>query len=237
MGDPFVSVIIPTLNEEKYIQVALNALKNQDYKGKYEIIISDGGSKDSTLKIARKYADKIVVTKNKGPASGRNAGAKAASGDILLFIDADTLLLFNGLTEIVKAFKNGVIVGATCPVIPLSHQAKDFAIYWFYTQFAKTSIKFKRVHIAGICCAYKKKAFEEAGGFDEGLIFSEDMDFSRRISKLGDVAFTDKTIALTSTRRFERWGRTRGAGKYLAFYLNYLLRGKSVALKYFKPIR
>lgn len=233
----FISVIIPTLNEEKYLEATLKAIRNQDYKGRYEIIVADGGSKDKTIRIAKKYADKAVVTKKKGPSAGRNAGAREAKGDVLLFVDADTLLLFNGLTEFSKVFKKKNIVGATCPVIPLSHKAKDFAIYWFYTQFAKTSIKVNRVHIAGICCAYRKDFFEKAGGFPEDIIFSEDYDFSRRVSKLGKIAFVDKTIALTSTRRFEKWGRTKGAGKYVGFYLNYLLHGKSIKPKHFKPVR
>jgi glycosyltransferase involved in cell wall biosynthesis len=119
-----VSIIIPTLNEEKYIESTLKALKNQDYKGKYEMIVADGLSKDNTVKIAKKYVDKVVLVKEKGIAKGRNAGAKVAKGNILLFIDADTILLFNGLTELIEPFKRKNIVGVTCPIIPISQKQK-----------------------------------------------------------------------------------------------------------------
>jgi glycosyltransferase involved in cell wall biosynthesis len=60
-----VSVIVPTYNEERYIKFCILALKNQDYNGEYEIIVSDGGSKDNTVKIARKLADKVIICKKK----------------------------------------------------------------------------------------------------------------------------------------------------------------------------
>ena len=91
----FISIIIPTLNEEKYIENTLKALKNQDYNGKYEIIVADGMSKDRTVKIAQKYADKVIKVKKPGISAGRNAGAGIAKGGIFLFIDADTIVFPN----------------------------------------------------------------------------------------------------------------------------------------------
>ena len=233
---PFISVIIPTLNEEKYIEFTLKSIKNQDYKGRYKIIVADSRSKDKTVKIAKKYADKVITVKKRGPAAGRNAGAKVAKGEILLFVDADTILLFNALSEFEKAFRKKNVVGATCPILPISPKAKDFFIYWIYTQFAKASIKTKTPQIAGICCAYRKSIFEKIGGFNEKLRFSEDLDFSKKVSKYGKIVFVESTLALTSPRRFEAWGRTKAAAKYIKFYLNYLLTGKVDGKKY-KPIR
>lgn len=218
-----ISVIIPTLNEEKYIESTLKALKNQDYEGKYEIIVADEMSKDKTVEIAKKYADKVVKVKRKGTSVGRNEGAKAARGEILLFIDADTAFLFNGLTEIAKAFKKGV-VGVTCPVIPLSAKSRDFAIFWIYNQFAKASLKTNKPQIAGGCCAYRKEAFEKVGGFDEKLKFGEDYDLSERISRLGKLVFIESTFALTSPRRMEAWGGLKVAKEYLTKYVKYLVR-------------
>ena len=234
MRKPFISVIIPTLNEEKYIESTLKSVKNQDYK-KYEIIVADGKSRDKTVKIAKKYADRIVIVRKKGPAAGRNAGAKIAKGKILLFLDADTILLFNALTEFAKAFKANV-VGATCPIVPISSKARDFILYWFYDQFAKASIRAKTPQIAGVCCAYRKDAFEKVDGFNEKLKFSEDIDLSKRIGKLGKIVFIEKTLALTSTRRFEKLGLATAARNHLELYLNYLLTGR-VKGKNYRPIR
>jgi cellulose synthase/poly-beta-1,6-N-acetylglucosamine synthase-like glycosyltransferase len=232
-----ISIIIPTLNEEKYIESTLKSLKNQDYNGKYEIIVADGMSKDKTVKIARKYADKVALVKKKGIAEGRNEGAKVAKGDILLFIDADTILLFNGLTELIKPFKKKNVVGVTCPILPLSPKAQDFALYWSYNLFVKRSIKSKKAKIPGICCVYRREAFEKLGGFNEHLDTLEDLNLSERISKLGKIVMVNTTLVLTSHRRIERWGRFNSIKKYLKLYLNYLIRGKVMSTKEYEPIR
>jgi glycosyltransferase involved in cell wall biosynthesis len=237
MSDLMISIIIPTLNEEKYIESTLKSLRNQDYKGNYEIIVADGISKDNTVKIARKYADKVVLVKKKGIAEGRNEGVKVAKGDILLFIDADTILLFNGLTELTKPFKKKNVVGVTCPILPLSSNAKDFALYWSYNLFVKRSIKSKKAKIPGICCVYRRKEFEKLGGFNEKLDTLEDLNFSEKISKLGKIVMIDTTLVLTSHRRIEKWGRFNSIKKYLKLYLNYVIRGKVMNTKEYGQIR
>jgi glycosyltransferase involved in cell wall biosynthesis len=123
---PFVSVIIPTLNEEKYIETTLLSIKNQDYKGKYEIIVVDSNSKDKTVKIARKYADKVIVTKRRGVSVGRNIGAEVAKGEILLFVDADTTLLPNVISKVVRHLRRKKVVGVVVPI--LCDNLKDWFI-------------------------------------------------------------------------------------------------------------
>src|SRR3989344_4462300 len=107
-----ISIIIPTFNEEKYLPKLLNCIKNQTYKD-YEIIIADANSKDKTKAIAKKYGCKTV--RGGLPAVGRNNGAKAAKGDILLFLDADSLIekdfLKNCLGDIQK---RNLDVAGTC---------------------------------------------------------------------------------------------------------------------------
>jgi len=91
---PKVSIIIPTLNEEKYVEKTLLSIKAQTMKLPYEVIVSDGASKDDTLKIAKRYANKIVISKKRSPAIQRNCGAKYSKGSFLIFVDADTCLLY-----------------------------------------------------------------------------------------------------------------------------------------------
>jgi len=232
-----ISVVIPTLNEEKYIEPTLRALKNQDYNGKYEIIVADSCSKDKTMRIAKKYADKIIKVKKRSIGAGRNAGAEVAKGDIFVFIDADTIVLPNTISELVRPFKNKKVVGTTCPVITLSADIRDFMTYWGYNQFVKTSIEVKKPQIAGMCCMYRKDVFEKIGGFDEKLKMFEDLDLSKRIAKHGKIVFVEKTLVLTSPRRMKAWGRTKGPSKYISYYLNYVLTGKSVSSRKFKPVR
>ena len=229
-----ISVIVPTLNEEKYLESTLKSIRSQDYKGKYELIVADGKSKDKTVQIAKKYADKVIMVEKRGISAGRNAGAKIAKGETLLFVDADTVLWFNVLTEFTKVFKKKGIVGATCPVIPMSSKAADFLLYWIGNQFQKTSTMVNNPQVVGMCCACRRDVFEKIGGFDEKLSTSEDLDLYKRISEFGNVSFAEGTLALTSVRRLKAWGRFGSAFKHLYYYLKYILTGKGYR---YKPIR
>jgi len=235
--NPKISVIIPTLNEEKYLEKTLLSIKAQTIKQLYEIIVSDGKSKDRTVEIAKKYADKIVICNKKGISVGRNLGSKYAEGEILVFVDADTILLPNTLEEVYKEVKKKNVALVSCPVVPSSYSPSFYFLYWFYNQFSKNSIKVGKPQIAGMFMATKKEIFDLVGGFDEKLKILEDFDFSERISKFGKVKIVESTFVITSPRRIEKWGKARGAVKYLAIYLAYLLTRRDVGWKIYKPIR
>ena len=90
-----ISIIIPTLNEETVINATLQNLILHTVNTRHEIIISDGGSQDGTVKIAKKYAR--ILRSDKGRASQLNNGAKKASGDILFFVQADAIIPEGGI--------------------------------------------------------------------------------------------------------------------------------------------
>ena len=90
------SLIIPCLNEEKYLPLLLDSIKKQNFKD-YEIIIADAGSKDKTLEIAKKYDCRIIP--GGLPAKGRNEGAKIAKGELLFFCDLRRLEETSNATE------------------------------------------------------------------------------------------------------------------------------------------
>jgi glycosyltransferase involved in cell wall biosynthesis len=235
--NPKISVIIPTLNEEKYVEKTLLSLKAQTIKLPYEIIVSDGNSKDKTVEIAKRYANKIVICNKKGVALGRNLGAKYADGEILVFVDADTILLPNTLEEVYKEVKKKNVALVSCPVAPFSYSPSFYFLYWFYNQFSKNSIKVGKPQVAGMFMATKKSIFNCVNGFNEKLRIIEDYDFSKKVSKFGKVKIVDTTFVLTSPRRIEKWGKAKGAAKYLGIYLAYLLTGKDIGWKIYKPIR
>ncbi len=232
-----ISVIIPTLNEEKYIENCLKALSLQDYKD-FEIIVVDSNSKDKTVKIAKKYTDKVIVTKRKGVSYARNLGAKHANGKILLFLDADTIPSFNLLKEIAKAFRKKDVVGATCYVFPYPPDELSTFYFIFYNIFSRASLKVKP-QIAGIVCAYRKDIFFKVGGFNEKLKILEDFDLSERISKYGKIKFLKDAYVLTSNRRIEHWGKLKSPFKYLGIYALGKVIGKEKVSKIinYEPIR
>jgi len=105
-----ISVIVPTLNEENYLEDCLKSILRQTFpRNKYEIIVSDGSSEDRTIEIANNYADRVVVSKKRGIWWGRNYGAKFASGRFLVFIDADTKIKEDYLETVYNYMRRGVV--------------------------------------------------------------------------------------------------------------------------------
>ena len=110
-----LSIIIPTLDEEKHLPLLLESIKKQDFSD-YEIIAADAGSEDKTLEIAKDYGCKIVA--GGLPARGRNQGAKAARGDLLLFLDADVILPEKTFGKILEEFNRRKLDIATFCLLP-----------------------------------------------------------------------------------------------------------------------
>ncbi len=201
-----VSVIVPALNEEKYIGYLFKGLKEQSFKD-FEVIVADGGSTDRTREIAKKNGAKVVVEKRRGIARGRNAGAKVAKGELLVFIDADTMPTKDLLKAYVENVK-GDVVAATGPILPLEKTNKRTELGYKFVSifFVKLAIKIGRPSIVGSNFAVKREAFEKAGRFNDNLITYEDWDLSKRLKKLGRIKYVDEAIVRTSARRIFAWG-------------------------------
>lgn len=227
---PKVSVIITTKNEEKYIENCLKSVKNQTLKP-VDIIVTDSESDDRTVKIARKYTNKILVKKC-GISEGRNMGAKMARGDILAFLDADTMLLPNTLEKVVEAYVDKRVVGASCPVLPMSADIRYVSVYMIFNALAKMSITVGKPHIAGMFCTYRKDAFIKSGGFDKECGICEDFHLSVRMRKLGKIKFVMHALALTSHRRIQKMG-IRTPDRYIRAWIKFLLTNKSYSLEWY----
>jgi len=111
---PSISVVIPTFNSEKTLEMCLESIVNQDYpKDKIEIIIADGGSVDRTIEIARKYTNKIFDNPLKTGEAGKAVGVKKAKGDIIALIDSDNILpTRDWFRRMIKPFEDEEIVGS-----------------------------------------------------------------------------------------------------------------------------
>lgn len=196
-----VSVVIPTLNEGNYLERCLISLSKQEEHDNFEVIVVDGRSSDNTVKIAERYADKVIISRKKSPGVQRNLGAKMARGNILAFIDADTVASKYWLKSIVKTFRDRSIVCMTGPLFPLE-KIKEAYLYKFTNILQKILIKINYPVIWGASCAFKTDAFRKIKGFDKKLLTSEDHDISLRIRKIGKVVFNDNMLVFTSHRRF-----------------------------------
>ena len=118
-----ISIIIPTLNEESYLPLLLRSIQLQTYKGDYEIIVGDAKSTDKSRTIAQKFGCLVVDGGN--PAQGRNAGAKVAKGDILVFLDADVQLPRNFLDNAISEFESRYLEVACSTAKPLSNDKRS----------------------------------------------------------------------------------------------------------------
>jgi glycosyltransferase involved in cell wall biosynthesis len=186
-----LSFIIPTLNEEKTIEKTLKSISA--YSGEKEIIISDGKSTDRTVEVVRKYADKIIVhdgLTRQNIAKGRNAGAKEARGEYIVFVDADVTVpdIDNFIKKIEVYYKEDpklVAVTAGCLVYKETARMFDNII------FQSLALYFSFLNFIGFGAAggefqmIKREAFNKVGGFDERLAISEDMDLFWRLTKIG----------------------------------------------------
>ncbi len=210
MKTPVVSIVIPTLNEEKYLPVLLGSILAQDFRA-YEIIVADSNSKDRTRQIAEKFGCKIIA--GGLPAKARNNGAKVAEGEWVLFLDADVIIPFDFLSKILKKAKTNRLDIATTMFIPLSHTNIDMALHKIVFHYMKFMRNFKPL-APGFCIMVKKRVHERICGFDEALRFCEDHDYVLRASKIAKFGVLKDPYVLVSVRRLDYEKRHKLALKY-----------------------
>ena len=225
-----LSIIIPTLNEEKYLPLLLNSVKQQKIREDYEIIVADAGSRDKTLKIARSFGCRIAP--GGLPAKGRNEGAKVAKGDLLLFLDADLKLPHDFLEKSLKEFKDKKLgVASYCLEPKTKKRIVKTGFNLLYNRPITLSEKLLAYGTMGILV--KREIFEKIGGFDEDVKLAEDMYFIRQASKIGKFGIIRSTKIYITLRRFESDGYLKTLFKYLLCNL-YMFSGKAVRSNVFK---
>ncbi|MBS3152874.1 glycosyltransferase [Candidatus Woesearchaeota archaeon] len=194
-----LSVIIPACNEEQYIKETIESIKKQNYK-EYEIIVVCDGCTDKTPEIASKLADKVVTLKTRsGPAIAKNKGVEISKGNKLVFLDADTHLGKEALSNISEVLDNDINTIGTCKIKPSSNKTKH-KIMMFLKNYLISPLG---VSNGIIFCT--KKLYTKFNGFNNGLKKREDGDFIRRIKKQGNFIILDNYV-VSSTRRFDKKG-------------------------------
>jgi len=199
-----ISIIIPAKNEALNIGLLLKDISKQSLRSKEVIVASS--STDKTNQIARNFGAKVT----KGTVDGcvgkaRNLGAAKATGDILIFLDADVRLpRRETLANLVSHFKTNKMEIANSFLVANSDKMIYRTIFSSYNLLLKFE-SFINVLISapGICLIVNRKLFESIGGFDVDLKNSEDIDLIRRIMKLGHRYNVIPFRVTTSVRRFE----------------------------------
>ncbi|HYF04358.1 MAG TPA: glycosyltransferase, partial [Patescibacteria group bacterium] len=217
---PRISVIIPVLQEEKLLENTLKiftpALKKHF---NLEVIVSDGGSKDKTIEIAKKYADRVIIhTENRRQtiAEGRNVGAAYAKGETLVFINGDTIPAEpeHFFKEIVlwTSDKTLLKTGAlTCSVKVSPHERKlsDTLFHSFFNSYVRFFTALGAGMGRGECQIIRAEVFKNVGGYDAKLVAGEDFELYSRISKKWKIGFKNDIFVYESPRRFRKYGYIR----------------------------
>ena len=198
-----LSIIIPTYNEEEYLPKLLKSIKNQDFKENYEIIVADAESTDSTKDIAKKFGCKII--KGGKHSVGVNRGANTAKGDILLIMDADTIMPPDFLNKNFKFFITNKLDVASCYIKTIDGKIIDKLIHAIANGYYYS---FKRIkpYIPSYCLFIRKGFFFEVGCFDENVPWLVDLAFSNALPKKTRYDIPPIHIKL-SIRMAERLGR------------------------------
>lgn len=223
-----LSIIIPTLNEEDYLPFLLESIKKQN-SDDYEIIVADAGSDDKTLEIAKNFG--CNITSGGMPGKGKNEGAKAAKGDIILFVDADVIFPQAFLNDALEEFKK-----------------KDLEIASFYLQSKNkihnlafdilfnlpSKITERILPQAMNIIMVKRDLHQKIGGFDEEIKLGEELYYIRSGRKMGNFGVLNSVKVFISSRRFQCDGWLRTWFKYFLCQLHMLFLGpvKSDIFKY-----
>jgi glycosyltransferase involved in cell wall biosynthesis len=207
------SVIIPTLNEEKYLGRLLTSLVNQTYKN-FEVIVIDGQSTDRTLAVASRFKSKldlrIIIADRRGTAHQRNLAASHAATDHFIFFDADTQPDPGFLSQIALAIKTHGFQVATAWLNPMSNKLIDKLIFGSYNIFYQETLKKVMPSGTGVFLYVSRPAFQRVGGFNETMCVSEDFDLVHRLHKAKfKFELIRKPSIPFSVRRLDKEGRLR----------------------------
>jgi glycosyltransferase involved in cell wall biosynthesis len=241
---PLISIIIPTLQEEKLIGRTLEQFSN-GLRDRYslEVIVSDGGSTDRTVPLAQGKSDLVVCNHNgcaENISIGRNRGAGAARGEILMFFNADVRiadpeLFFRRMVDVIR---DESVSAATCNVLiyPEEERTIDRVFHRFFNRYCRFLNDSGMGMGRGECHVIRRKVFEKAGGYNAKMAAGEDYELFVRLRHSGQVRFDSALTVFESPRRYRKLG-------YAAVVLLWCLNGLAALIfhrsivKRWKPVR
>lgn len=196
-----ISIIIPTLNEAGRIESILNIIEERSSGFVSEIIVADGGSSDQTRKVSKKAGAIVLKCSRKGRAVQLNEGARAATGEILYFLHADTTPPKRFDQLIMHSISKGN--GAGCFQLRFSGDHPVLGFYGWCTRFKTTLFRFGDQSLF-----VTANMFRQVGGFDEDLRVMEDQKMVRNLKKITSFSLLDEAVK-TSARKYVKNGVIR----------------------------
>lgn len=207
-----ISIVIPAYNEERYLTDTVRNIR--DAAGHFdklnpansiEVIVVDNESEDRTGELAVQLGCRVVTEHEHNISKVRNTGARAADGDVLVFIDADTRVPVEMLALIAAAMEDPRCIGGAVDVF---HNPSKRLIRWYLGVWRWIGIVTRMAQGATQFC--RKSDFHDMGGYDETLFMGEDVDFYWRMKHRAketsrEATFIDDVRVIPSPRRFDQW--------------------------------
>ncbi len=222
------SVIIPALNEEKFLPHLLRSLVRQTVKN-FEVIVVDGNSKDKTVHVANQFSGKVprfrvIELAQRGVSRQRNAGAKTAGANWLVFVDADSVLLSNFFERIEKFITLKKPQFFTTWFKTDSEEPGDAIAGFFGNMMLEGYLLVSRPWAPGPLTIVKKDVFWQAGGYDEDASFGEDHDLGMKIFEQGvKFQILREILYIYSLRRYRQEGSLKTWERYAQSAMRVLL--------------
>jgi glycosyltransferase involved in cell wall biosynthesis len=202
------SVVIPAHNEERFIKDCLVSVRTSEanLSSPVEIVVCLNRCTDGTETIAKQFGAVLVKEDARNLAKIRNSGVRAATGDVIVTIDADSRMSTNMLCEIQRLLSTQKFIGGGTRIKPerlsLGIIASSLVILYYALRFGLRS--------AGLFWCLKKD-FDSIGGFNESLVTLEDLDFANRLAAFGKTkrlkhGTTWNAFITTSCRKFDKYG-------------------------------
>ncbi len=200
-----LSVIVPTLNEEHHVGALLSDIAAQTRKAD-EALVVDAGSTDGTVPVVRRFSFAELLEGTHPVACGRNLGGRSASGDVLIFLDADVRLPRDFFEGFLEEFE-GRRLDVACPLYVPYRSTRAVERFHALLNFIMKAVQRITPSGSGMCIAIRGDLFRESSGFDPGLKF-DDIELIRRLSKGRRFGMVERRV-FVSDRRFREEGVLR----------------------------
>jgi glycosyltransferase involved in cell wall biosynthesis len=222
------SVIVPAYGEETLIERSLLSIKKQTFKD-YELIVVIRPAGDRTEELASKYADKLIIQNGRGLGAARNLGASSAKGEILIFIDADTVITPSFMETLDKIFEDNNVISVVPKFYVYDGSGRGAFSQTFLSILSRIINQFKFL-LYGMTAVIRKDAFQDLGGFRN--VFGEDIDLALRMGERYKfnrkiMRYIPNLVAYTSSRRIKKLGILRGAHLWSYNLMRYWVLEKS----------
>lgn len=203
-----LSIIIPAYNEEEYLPETLERIRRAlNASCSSEVVVVDNDSHDGTTRVAQAFGAKIFFEKEHSISKVRNTGAANATGDILVFIDADTAVADSLFQKLASVMEDERCAGGAVAVEYAKPNQKWVEVYLRCWQFWGRTFNMKQ----GAAQFCRKTVFDTIGGYDETIFMGEDIEFYWRLAKQAEqnqqyLYFIEDPRVITSVRRYDRMG-------------------------------